>query len=755
MIVIDNGDAIRGIAEVASQLDFIVNGYVGTTATQLADGQMASSETDLYASGANATVVTSITIVNTDSSARTFTLYLKPSAGTSRAISPVSLDLGVGHSFYTDGQRMVVLDKTGGVVTTSIALSDASPNTIEPDDSASAGTGTAASRADHEHAIVGGAPSALLEVQAQAEGSSTSFARADHDHAIVHDITDNSLVTVDGPTAGAPASGEYAKWTAKGLEGKSKAEQLSDLNVADGADVTGSNAPQAHAASHQNAGGDEISVAALSGLLADDQHVLDAEVTAVATAHSLATAVSDFLVASGAGVFVKQTLAQVKTLLAIASDIATHAALSVAGTHGSTTAATADKLVHRDAAGRGKVVAPSVAGDIALKSTVTADITTHNNVANAHGAVSTATASKIVVRDAQGQAAFAAPAGAGDALIKGTRHLIAEMPTLTTDKIWKGVGGVPTEVDVPAGGGAPDAHKDSHDPNDGSDALDTAAPGTNITPEQANAVGVSHSLSRSDHMHYIPSGAPGSIGAGANAEGTGAAFARTDHNHQHTAALHQNGGTAEIGVTGLSGLLADDQHVLDTEVDARVSDALITTTDVTTNNSSTSKHGFLKKLDNSATNFMNGQGNWTAVAGGTPTKEFWVPVTSISTGLAANNSDNFPTRNVDDGEEAFMSFFTPHDFSSITEAVIVGWAHGANQPYDLDIVSAYCAAGEDHATHAESDLVSTYAALNHVIYEVDVSGILSALAAGDYCGISLEQNHADWFKVLGFRMKYA
>ena len=27
------------------------------------------------------------------------------------------------------------------------------------------------------------------------------------------------------------------------------------------------------------------------------------------------------------------------------------------------------------------------------------------------------------------------------------------MPTLTTDKIWKGVGGVPTEVDVPAGGG--------------------------------------------------------------------------------------------------------------------------------------------------------------------------------------------------------------------------------------------------------------------------------------------------------------
>ena len=38
-----------------------------------------------------------------------------------------------------------------------------------------------------------------------------------------------------------------------------------------GADVTGSNAPQAHAASHQNVGADEISVAGLSGLLADGQ----------------------------------------------------------------------------------------------------------------------------------------------------------------------------------------------------------------------------------------------------------------------------------------------------------------------------------------------------------------------------------------------------------------------------------------------------------------------------------------------------
>jgi hypothetical protein len=44
-------------------------------------------------------------------------------------------------------------------------------------------------------------------------------------------------------------------------------------------------------------------------------------------------------------------------------------------------------------------------------------------------------------------------------------------------------------------------------------------------------------------------------------------------------------------------------------------DADATLTDITTNNSSTTKHGFLKKLDNDSTHFMDGQGNWTVPAG--------------------------------------------------------------------------------------------------------------------------------------------
>lgn len=55
-------------------------------------------------------------------------------------------------------------------------------------------------------------------------------------------------------------------------------------------------APAAHKATHEDGGADEISVAALSGLLADDQHVLDTEVTTVIEA----TPLNDLAAADGA-----------------------------------------------------------------------------------------------------------------------------------------------------------------------------------------------------------------------------------------------------------------------------------------------------------------------------------------------------------------------------------------------------------------------------------------------------------------------
>ena len=198
MIALDNGDKIRGDASAATVVDYTIHGVDANAIKQMADGQLPSTIGDLYTSDST-DAVSSIILVNTDSSARTVNLYITPSGGSARRLIPKDMSLGVGYSLHTDGKTITVTDLIGGKLTTSVALSDNAPNTIQPDDAASAGSGTEASRDDHEHAIVAAAPSALLEVQAQAEGSSTSFARADHDHAVVHDITDNSLVTIDGP----------------------------------------------------------------------------------------------------------------------------------------------------------------------------------------------------------------------------------------------------------------------------------------------------------------------------------------------------------------------------------------------------------------------------------------------------------------------------------------------------------------------------------------------------------------------------
>jgi hypothetical protein len=48
---------------------------------------------------------------------------------------------------------------------------------------------------------------------------------------------------------------------------------------------------------------------------------------------------------------------------------------------------------------------------------------------------------------------------------------------------------------------------------------------------------------------------------------------------------------------------------------APATDATVTFTDITTNDSSTSKHGFLKKLDNTATHYMDGTGAWSTPGG--------------------------------------------------------------------------------------------------------------------------------------------
>ncbi|MFH1984770.1 MAG: phage tail protein [Pseudomonadota bacterium] len=89
-------------------------------------------------------------------------------------------------------------------------------------------------------------------------------------------------------------------------------------------------------------------------------------------------------------------------------DLGDHAAET--DVHGATSSPTPDRLIMRDAAGRAQIGAPSGAADIARKDTVD----THASVTAAHEATAAATINRIIMRDANGRAKVAAPVAADE-----------------------------------------------------------------------------------------------------------------------------------------------------------------------------------------------------------------------------------------------------------------------------------------------------------------------------------------------------
>lgn len=97
----------------------------------------------------------------------------------------------------------------------------------------------------------------------------------------------------------------------------------------------------------------------------------------------------------------------------LATALTAHAALT--GSHGivgpDTILGAAALATHAGLTQSHGVAAGAIAG--------TGDITTHNGVTNPHSATAAATADRLVLRDAAGRAAYAAPSAAGDAATKG------------------------------------------------------------------------------------------------------------------------------------------------------------------------------------------------------------------------------------------------------------------------------------------------------------------------------------------------
>jgi len=214
------------------------------------------------------------------------------------------------------------------------------------------------------------------------------------------------------------------------------------------------------------------------------------------------------------------------------------------------------------------------------------------------------------------------------------------------------------------------AHKDSHDPFDGADPLDTAAPGA--ISEAANAVGVSHSL------------------------------ARADHNHQHLATLHEPGGGAVINVGGLSGELADDQPP--------------------------KAHGADKHTDVTRELFLPAA---QAIGDGTPQAEptAIVPVRAI----------------VDTSEQVvlFAYFKVPDNFVSFSKVELLWNTGGGGGDMFWSLEAAYGADGQLMTQHQESPAKGATTGTGNGRFNVQEpanSLTLISLAIGDYVALRFKRD---------------
>ena len=106
-----------------------------------------------------------------------------------------------------------------------------------------------------------------------------------------------------------------------------------------------------------------------------------------------------------------------------------------------------------------------------------------------------------------------------------------------------------------------------------------------------------------------------------------------------------------------------------------------------------------------------------------------------------------------------FTFFVPHDFISLTSAVLVMIpdANAAGSGKDIDLDSDYGKIGESRNNHSESDTTTIYdfTGKNNQFTEIDISGILSLLAALDYVGIRVTHNTIGGaLRYLGIRLRY-
>lgn len=136
------------------------------------------------------------------------------------------------------------------------------------------------------------------------------------------------------------------------------------------------------------------------------------------------------------------------------------------------------------------------------------------------------------------------------------------------------------------------------------------------------------------------------------------------------------------------------------------------------------------------------------------TLEFFVPITARG-GVFPNDTGvgDFVTSPIGAAQTVNINFFVPADFSSLVSAVVVVIADNT-ETTQYDVVTDFGAAGEVHTANSDSLVNSTQAITVNEIEELDVSGALTGLAAGDYVGLVFNSD-INILRPIGLRIKYS
>ena len=632
-------------------------------------------------------------------------------------------------------------------------------------------------------------------------------------------------------TSGTPVANDYAQFTdADTIRGREKSEVLSDLNVADGADVTGSNPPQAHGLdshtsatlanlnadisdatlvdataisseidgdisthagladphtgyrlesadhSHQTTGAQAGKIdhgAALDGLGGDDhtQYIL----------HSLADAANDFLVASGDDAFVKKTLAETLTLLGLdplldnsmADALHRHSELSASD-------GSPDRALVVDAAGQVGIGTASpdakleVAGtEIRVRTSTTPKLSLWTDGADVGCRNWVLRISHIAFGDFN---IVQSNAKGGNPITAGTSRLYID----ESGNVGIGVTDPDTKLEILNAG---DQLKLSFDGTDNAVfAVDTNGILT-ITPSGAAVDFASKNLTGLGTLSAFTLG--GTMDANSQAlinvldldlgtESLPGTFSATlTAANAGTAWLIKSKSTSDIlrprlGLSGgvdtavwgwvnsthtgivLSGALnADSNDINNVAAPGAAGDPLIKGTRVTTAELPAVTDEF----------YLVGTGanmeERAVPSAGAATMEFFVPSTYGTEQWAHYEHPGYRINATNDS--ALIGFYVPHDYSSIVEAVVVRVNGASSATYRLNYNSSYGSTGEGARTHQESLADQDTAETPLYIYEQDISGILSAIIAGDHVGIVVmgDSTNTPNDVITGVRFKYS